>query len=76
MKIKTIKVSISKTMQAVQFEPVTVTVEHTAELGVDDDVKAVRENLYKRTSASAESFIKQEVLKYRRLHKAKVSANR
>lgn len=71
MKIRTIKVSVSKTIQAVQFEPVTVTVEHTAELAIGDDVKTVRESLYKRASAATEDYVTREVIKYRRIHKAR-----
>lgn len=64
MRVKTIKVAVSRTVQVERFEPVQVTVEAVADLGPDDDVKESKLELYKGVTRATKQFIDNEVLKY------------
>jgi len=64
MRVKTIKVAVSRTVQVERFEPVQVTVEAVADLEPDENVKEAKLELYKGVTRATKQFIDNEVLKY------------
>lgn len=63
MKRKQVSVTVTKTVQVVQFEPVVVSVTETADVG-DADVSEVKAELYESASKSVRKFMKEEKEKW------------
>lgn len=68
MKIRQVKVELSKTIQAVKFEPVTATYGLTADLEVGDDEVAARQELYKLAAKGVRIMMKKELEQWRADH--------
>lgn len=64
-KKRTIKVSISKTTQVVQYEPVTVLIEESVELEADEDPEETRSELYESVSDAVTRYMKKERKKWK-----------
>lgn len=65
MKRKTVSVTVTKVVQAAQFEPVTISVTETADIG-DDKASEVKQKLYESASASVHRFMKEELTLWKR----------
>ena len=63
MKTKEITVTVAKTIQIVQYEPVNITVSHTANLDEDDDPQEASMELYKVCTKAIAKFLENEKLK-------------
>ena len=61
---KTITVTVSKTVQTQQYEPVIVTVSETVEVSADRDSQEVHLETYKGVTKSAKKFIDNEIAKW------------
>lgn len=68
---KIITIEVSKTVQVAQFEPVTVKVTETVEVGADQDASEVRFETYKTVTQAVKKYIDNEVRKYTDETKAK-----
>jgi len=66
MKRKTISVTITKTKQVVQFEPLTVTVTEVAELEEGDKASDAKAKLYESVSKSVKQFMEEETTKWKK----------
>ena len=66
MKRKTVSVTVQKTVQAAQYEPVTISVTETADLEADDKSKAVKRKLYESASESVHEYMKEELKLWKR----------
>ena len=62
--MRTIQITVTRTVQVKQFEPVTVTLSETIEVEDDADVKEARLALYTGVTSRVERYIKNEVTKY------------
>jgi hypothetical protein len=60
-KRKTVSVVVTKTIQEPQYNPSTITVTETAEVGKDDDHKEVLDELYESASKRCRKYVKAEV---------------
>lgn len=69
MKRKSITVTLTKTVQASQFEPLIVTISETAEMGEGDKVSDVREKLYESTSKGLHKVMGEELTRWKRKSK-------
>lgn len=65
MKRKTVSVTVTKVVQAQQFEPVTISVTETADVG-DEKPSQVKRELYESASASVHRFMKEELTLWKR----------
>lgn len=70
MKTKTISVTVQKTVQAEQFEPVVIAVTMEASLEDGDTAKKVKRKLYESASESVHEFMGEELKLWRRKKKA------
>jgi len=61
--VRKITITVSKTVQAKQYEPVTVTVSETISCADEDAVEA-RKDLYRDVTKATHSYIANEVRKY------------
>jgi len=64
MRIKSIKVTVSRTVQVDRFEPVQVTIEEAADLEPGDDIETCEFELYKQVTKRVKKCIDNEVAKY------------
>lgn len=65
IKRKTVSVTVSRTVQVVQYQPSTVTVTETADVG-DQDPEEVKLALYESASKSMQKFMRAEIKKYKK----------
>lgn len=65
IKRKTVSVTVTRTVQVVQFQPSTVSVTETAEVG-DQDPNEVKQELYESASKSMQKFMRGEIKKYKK----------
>ena len=65
MKRKTVSVTVTKVVQAAPFEPVTISVTETADLG-DTKASEAKQKLYESASASVHRFMKEELTLWKR----------
>lgn len=70
MKRKEVSVTVTKTVQAAQFEPVTVSVTETATLEAGDKASTAKDKLYESASESLHKFMKEELKLWRRKSKS------
>lgn len=61
MKTKTITITVSRTVQLKQYEPVTITVTETVELSSEDDKLLVRNQTYAAISKSVAKYINHSI---------------
>jgi hypothetical protein len=66
MKIKTIKVMVSRTVQIERFEPVQVTFEAAATIEEDEDIDKAQFELYKQVTQFTKKCVDNEVRKYKK----------
>lgn len=66
MKRKSVSVTVSKVVQAAQYEPVTVSITETAELEAGDKAGEAKRKLYESASKSLHEFMKEEIKLWRR----------
>jgi hypothetical protein len=66
LRITQISVTVSKTIQVRNFEPVRVDVTQTAEVLEDDKVSRVRRQLYESTSKAVAAMMREELERWRR----------
>jgi hypothetical protein len=71
MKVREISVTVQKTVQAVQFEPVVVAVTMTAELEAGDKASKVRAKLYEAASEGVHEHMQEELKLWKRKAKSK-----
>lgn len=64
MEINSISVSVSKTVQVKQYEPVAVTVSLTASVDKKDNFQECRDALHKKASTAVSKLINAEIEKY------------
>jgi hypothetical protein len=57
-------VTVSRTVQIVQFSPVTVTVTEVHELAEGDDARSVRNEVFNNVSGSVARYIDHEIKRY------------
>lgn len=69
MKRKSVSVTVTKTVQAAQFEPVTVSVVEAADLEAGDKASEVKRKLYESASKSLHEFMGEELKLWRRKSK-------
>lgn len=62
--MKTITVTVTKTVQAAQYEPVTVTVTETIQVPASKDSREAHMDAYTGVTKSVKKFIDNEVAKY------------
>ena len=62
--MRTIQITVSRTVQVKQYEPVSVTISETIELDDDEHVDASRLALYKVVTQNVKRYIENEVNKY------------
>ncbi len=65
MKIKTIKVEVTKTIQATRFEPVSVTFGAEAELEAGDNVAEAKKELYDSVTKTVRAMMKRELIHWK-----------
>lgn len=70
MKRKTVSVTVTKTVQAAQFEPVVISVTETADLEDGDKASVAKQKLYESASASVHRFMKEELTLWKRKSKS------
>ena len=70
MKRKSLSVTVTKVVQAAQFEPLTVSITEVAELEEGDKVKKVRARLYESVSDSVHAVMKEELTRWKRKSKS------
>jgi hypothetical protein len=70
MKRKTLSVTVTKVVQAAQFEPLTVSITEVAELEEGDKVKKVRDRLYESVSDSLHAVMGEELKRWKRKSKS------
>jgi hypothetical protein len=63
-KAKTVTVTISRTVQIRQYEPVTVTVSEVHEVKEGETTREVRNSAYNAVSASVVKYVEHEVDNY------------
>lgn len=61
--MRRIQIRVSRTIQARQFEPVTVDVTETIDVQDEEEVSEARLNLYKDVTRSVKKYIDNEKLK-------------
>lgn len=64
MKRKSLTITVSKTVQVKQYEPVTITLTDIVELESDDDPKDVRNRVYKELTKSLVVYLNHEIKQY------------
>lgn len=69
MKRKTVTVTVQKTVQATQFEPIVISVTETAELEEGDKASEAKAKLYESASTSLHKFMKEEIKLWKRKSK-------
>lgn len=69
MKRKTVSVTVQKTVQAAQFEPLVISVTETADLEADDKASVAKRKLYESASESVHKFMKEELKLWKRKSK-------
>lgn len=69
MKRKTISITLTKMVQAAQYEPLTVTITETAEMEDGDKVKDVRSKLYESASKGLHEVMREELTRWKRKSK-------
>lgn len=69
MKRKTVSVTVTKVVQAEQYEPVTVSVSETADLEDGDKASETKRKLYESASKSLHKFMREEIKLWRRKSK-------
>jgi hypothetical protein len=70
MKRRVITVSVTKTIQVVQFEPVVVEVTESAEVESGEKASEVRTALYESASKAVKKFMKEEIESWKRKSKS------
>lgn len=65
LRITTVTVTLSKTIQVVNFEPLRVDVTQTAEVGPDDNASTVRRELYESTSKALDAMMRFEIKQWK-----------
>lgn len=65
LRVTSVTITLSKTIQVVNFEPIRVDVTQTAEVGPDDNASQVRRALYENTSKALNTMMKFEIEKWR-----------
>lgn len=70
MKRKMVQVTLTKTVQASQFEPLTVSITESAELEQGDKVRVVREKLYESASDGLHDIMVKELKLWKRKNKS------
>ncbi|EMI5828490.1 TPA: hypothetical protein ACP7Q5_004961 [Escherichia coli] len=68
MKVTRISVNLSKTVQAVTYEPVSVSFSMDAELEAGDTVKEARAALYEEAARGVRLMMKKELRRWREEH--------
>lgn len=71
MKTKEITVTVTKMVQAAQYEPLTMSVSVTAELEAGDKAEKVKRKLYESASESVHEFMVEELKLWKRKAKSK-----
>lgn len=61
---ESITITISRTIQVKQYEPLTVTVTETYQCEEDDDLQEVRNAAYKQVADSVAKYLKREYKRY------------
>lgn len=69
MKRKVVSVTLTKTVQASQFEPLTVSITESAELEADDKPARVRNKLYESASEGLHEIMVKELKLWKRKKK-------
>lgn len=69
MKRKMVSVTLAKTVQASQFEPLVVTYTESAELEEGDKISRVREKLYESASEGLHEIMGKELKRWKRKKK-------
>lgn len=69
MKNKTISVTVTKMVQAAQYEPLTISVTQSAELEAGDKAKECKRKLYEAASSSVHEYMGEELKLWRRKSK-------
>lgn len=64
LKRKSVSVTVSRTIQLVQFHPATLTVAETADVPDGMDPEEAKLELYKSAAASVDKFLRQEQRKF------------
>lgn len=62
--MRTLKISVCRTVQVERYEPVTVTVEESIQLKDSEDPAEARSALYKDVTQQVTRYVKNEVKKY------------
>lgn len=62
--MRTIKISVSRTIQVERFEPVSVTVEETIQVKDNEDPVEARTTLYKDVTQQVKRYVDNERKKY------------
>jgi hypothetical protein len=62
--MRTVKISVTRTIQVDRFEPVTVTVEESIQLKDSEDPVEPRRELYKEVTQQVAKYIENEKRKY------------
>lgn len=70
MKVKTVSATVTKMVQAAQYEPLTISVTVTADLEEGDSAKKAKRKLYESASESVHEFMAEEIKLWRRKKKA------
>jgi hypothetical protein len=73
MRIKSVSVTLSRTIQVRNFEPVRVDVTQTAELDPDDSLSRARRELYDSTSKALRTMMSFELKKWREEYDADIT---
>lgn len=71
MKRKMVSVTLSKTVQAHQFEPLVVTITESAEVESGEKVREVRDKLYESASVGLHKIMVKELKLWKRKSKEK-----
>ena len=66
MRIKSIKVTVSRTVQVERFEPIQVTLEEQADIEPGDDMDKCEFELYKQVTQRVKKCVDNEVRKYQK----------
>ncbi len=71
MKRKVVSVTLTKTVQAHQFEPLTVSITESAELEDGDKAGKVRDKLYESASSGLHEIMVKELKLWKRKEKSR-----
>lgn len=69
MKRRTVSVTVTKVVQAAQFEPLTISIIESAELEGEEKVSEVRTKLYESASRGVHKLMKEELKLWKRKNK-------